>query len=115
MRRLARLRAAGVSIWLDTLSRDLLDSGRFERHVREHAVTGLTANPTILERALADSSAYDAALRRLASTGTSPKAAFFELALDDVRRAADLLRPAPRRQRGPRRVRLLRGHARPGT
>jgi transaldolase len=94
MKRLGRLRAAGVSIWLDTLSRDLLDSGRFERHVREHAVTGVTANPTILERALADSSAYDAELRRLASVGTSPKAAFFELALDDVRRAAELLRPA---------------------
>jgi transaldolase len=90
---LERLRAAGVSIWLDTLSRDLLDSGRFERHVREHGVTGVTANPTILERALADSSAYDEQLRRLASQGKSAKAAFFELALEDVRRAAELLRP----------------------
>jgi transaldolase len=94
MSRLERLRAAGVSIWLDTLSRDLLDSGRFERHVREHGVTGVTANPTILERALADSSAYDGELQRLAALGTSAKAAFFELALGDVRRAAELLRPA---------------------
>src|SRR5918999_1557734 len=85
MNRLRRLRAAGVSIWLDTLSRELLESGRFERHVREHAVTGVTANPTILERALAGSSAYDAQLDRLADLRTSPKAAFFELALDDVR------------------------------
>jgi transaldolase len=94
MSRLERLRAAGVSIWLDTLSRELLDSGRFERHVREHAVTGVTANPTILERALADSSAYDEQLRRLADARTSAKAAFFELALEDVRRAAELLQPA---------------------
>jgi transaldolase len=92
--RLERLRAAGVSIWLDTLSRELLDSGRFERHVRKHAVTGVTANPTIIERALADSSAYDEQLRRLAGVETSAKAAFFELALEDVRRAAALLGPA---------------------
>jgi transaldolase len=94
MNRLARLREAGVSIWLDTLSRDLLEGGRFERHVREHGVTGVTANPTILERALADSSAYDEEVRRLAALRTSAKAAFFELALEDVRRAAELLRPA---------------------
>jgi transaldolase len=100
MSRLERLRAAGVSIWLDTLSRDLLDSGSFERHVRDHGVTGVTANPTILERALADSSAYDEELRRLAALGTSPKAAFFELALEDVRRAAELLRPAHEESEG---------------
>jgi transaldolase len=94
MSRLERLRVAGVSIWLDTLSRELLDSGRFERHVREHAVTGVTANPTIIERALTDSSAYDEQLRRLAGVGTSAKTAFFELALEDVRRAAQLLRRA---------------------
>jgi transaldolase len=94
MSRLERLRAAGVSIWLDTLSRELLESGGFERHVREHGVTGVTANPTIIERAVADSSAYDAQLRRLADLGTTAKSAFFELALEDVRRAAELLRPA---------------------
>jgi transaldolase len=94
MDRLERLRAAGVSIWLDTLSRELLESGRFARHVREHGVTGVTANPTILERALADSTAYDAQLRRLADLGTTAKAAFFALALEDVRRAAEVLRPA---------------------
>jgi transaldolase len=94
MSRLKRLKAAGMSIWLDTLSRDLLDSGRFERHVREHGVTGVTVNPTILERALEGSSAYDEELRRLAASGTGAKKAFFELALEDVRRAAGLLRPA---------------------
>jgi transaldolase len=92
--RLERLRAAGVSIWLDTLSRDLLDSGRFERHVREHGVTGATSNPAIFERALADSAAYEDDLRRLAEVGTGAKRAFFGLALEDVRRAAELLRTA---------------------
>jgi transaldolase len=96
MTRLERLRAAGVSIWLDTLSRGLLESGRYERHVRQHGVTGVTANPTIIERALADSSAYDEQLRRLAAQRKSAKAAFFELALEDVRRATGLLRPAHR-------------------
>ena len=94
MNRLERLRAAGISIWLDTLSRDLLDSGRFERHVRDHGVTGATSNPTILERALSDSVAYDGELGRLAEVGTSVEAAFFRLALEDVRRAAEVLRPA---------------------
>jgi transaldolase len=94
MNRLARLQAAGVSIWLDTLSRELVDNGRFERHVRERGVTGTTTNPTIVERALADSHAYDDDLRRLAGQGRSAEAAFFELALADVRTAAELLRPA---------------------
>jgi transaldolase len=94
MNRLELLREAGVSIWLDTLSRDLLDSGRFERLIRDHGVTGATSNPTIFERAIVGSSAYDHELRRLAELGTGAKAAFFELALEDVRRAAELLRPA---------------------
>jgi transaldolase len=100
MNRLAQLRAAGVSIWLDTLSRELLDSGRFARHVREHGVTGATTNPTIVERALEDSSAYDPQLRRLARRGTSAKTAFFEVALEDVRRAAELLLPAHEDSKG---------------
>jgi transaldolase len=94
MNRLQLLQEEGVSVWLDTLSRDLLESERFERYVRHYGVTGATSNPTIFERALAGSSAYDADLRRLAGLGSSAKAAFFELALEDVRRAAALLRPA---------------------
>ncbi|MGH2823031.1 MAG: transaldolase family protein, partial [Thermoleophilaceae bacterium] len=94
MNRLGLLREAGVSIWLDSLSRDLLDSGRFDRLVRDHGVTGATSHPTIFERALGDSAAYDDELWRLADEGASAKAAFFALALEDVRRAAELLRPA---------------------
>jgi transaldolase len=83
-----------VSVWLDTLSRDLLESGRFERYVRQYGVTGATSNPTIFERAIAGSSLYDRELRGLAELRTPAKAAFFQLALEDVRRAAELLTPA---------------------
>jgi transaldolase len=94
MNRLQLLRDAGVSIWLDTLSRDLVESDCFGRYVRDYGVTGATSNPTIFERAMASSSAYDGELRRLAARGAGAKAAFFELALEDVRRAAELLAPA---------------------
>jgi transaldolase len=94
MNRLRLLQEEGVSIWLDTLSRDLLESGRFERYVCQYGVTGATSNPTIFERAIAESSAYDAELRGFAGPRRGAKAAFFELALEDVRRAAVLLRPA---------------------
>jgi transaldolase len=94
MNRLAELRKAGVSIWLDTLSRDLVESDRFERYVRYYGVTGATSNPTIFERAITRSSSYDGELERLAGSGTTAKAAFFELALEDVRRAAKLLSAA---------------------
>jgi transaldolase len=94
MNRLWQLRDAGVSIWLDTLSRDLLDSGGFARLIAGSAVTGATSNPTIFAKALADSDRYDEQLAALAATGTHDRQAlFFAVALDDIRRAADLLRP----------------------
>jgi transaldolase len=91
MNRLQRLHDAGVSIWLDTLSRDLLESGEFERLVRDFAVTGATSNPTIFAKALAGSDAYDG---QLGEAPGEPRSAFFDLALEDVRRAAEILRPA---------------------
>jgi transaldolase len=92
--RLSQLHDAGVSIWLDTLSRDLLDSGRFAELIAGSAVTGATSNPTIFAKALADSDLYDEQLAELAATGMADRQAlFFEVALDDIRRAADLLRP----------------------
>jgi transaldolase len=93
--RVQALRAAGVSIWLDTLSRELLDSGEFSRLIADYGVTGATSNPTIFANAIASSDRYDDQLR--ASIGASvrdPQELFFELALDDVRQAADLLRHA---------------------
>jgi transaldolase len=93
MNRLEQLHDAGVSIWLDTLSRELLDSGAFAALIADCAVTGATSNPTIFAKAITGSDAYDDQLRATVACGVrDPQALFFELALDDVRRAADLLR-----------------------
>ena len=91
---LRKLHAAGVSIWLDSLSRELLDSNEFAALVRDHSVTGATSNPTIFARAIVGSSAYDGELRSLAAAGvTETRELFFRTALEDVRRAASELRP----------------------
>ncbi|RPI04771.1 MAG: transaldolase, partial [Actinobacteria bacterium] len=94
MNRLQSLREAGVSIWLDTLSRELLDSGDFARLIADCAVTGATSNPTIFAKAITGSDRYDDQLRAAIAAGIrTPRDLFFELALEDVQRAADLLRP----------------------
>jgi transaldolase len=99
--RLASLHAAGVSIWLDTLSRQLLESGEFLSLIRDYSVTGATSNPTIFAKAITGSNLYDEQLRRLACTGErDTQALFFSLALEDVRDAALLLRPAHDRSDG---------------
>lgn len=91
---LQRLHDAGVSIWLDTLSRELLETGEFAELVRDFAVTGATSNPTIFAKAITGSDRYDAQLHLLAEGGErDPQRLFFALALDDVRRAARELRP----------------------
>ena len=91
---LRRLHDAGVSIWLDTLSRQLLDSGEFEKLIRDDSVTGATSNPTIFAKAITGSDRYDEQLRALADAGENDlQQLFFSLALDDVRAAAQLLRP----------------------
>ena len=93
-RRLQALHDAGVSIWLDTLSRELLDTGAFEALIEDSSVTGATSNPMIFAKAITGSDRYDAQLRETHASGIDdPQELFFGLALDDVRRAADLLRP----------------------
>ena len=88
------LQEAGVSVWLDTLSRRLLESGQFAELIRDYNVTGATSNPTIFAKAITGSDLYDEQLRRLvAGGGRDTQELFFSLALDDVRRAARLLRP----------------------
>jgi transaldolase len=92
--RVQRLRQAGVSIWLDTLSRELLETGEFERLIDDLGITGATSNPTIFAKAITGSDRYDDQLRDLAQAGTTdPQALFFALGLDDIRGAADLLAP----------------------
>jgi transaldolase len=83
----------GQSIWLDNITRELLNSGTLKRYVAELSVTGLTSNPTIFDHAIKNSSAYDDAIREKLSEGKSGEALFFELALEDITRAADLFRP----------------------
>jgi transaldolase len=95
MNRLRQLHDAGVSIWLDTLSRDGLEDGAFATLVDEFAVTGATSNPTIFAKAITASDRYDAQVRALTSTGLDDaRELFFAVALGDVRRAAAILRPA---------------------
>jgi len=92
--RLQRLRDIGQSLWLDNITRDLLDSGTLARYVEEYGLTGLTSNPTIFDEALAAGTAYDAGIRDKHAAGMDGEALFTELALEDLRRAADLFRPA---------------------
>jgi transaldolase len=96
--RLHRLHEAGVSIWLDTLSRELLETGAFAALVDDFAVTGATSNPTIFAKAITGSDRYDEQLRTIA--GDDVQELFFAVALDDVRRAAHVLLPVHGRTRG---------------
>jgi transaldolase len=97
---LRRLSEQGQSVWIDYLSRDLLETGELERLVREDAVVGVTSNPTIFQRALAHGDAYDEQLRELMPSGLSTKNLFLELACRDVEVACDLLRPVWERSGG---------------
>jgi transaldolase len=90
----------GQSLWLDNITRELLESGTLTRYIDELAVTGLTSNPTIFDHAIKNSSRYDAAIREKVKQGKSGEELFFELALEDLTRAADLFRPIWERTRG---------------
>jgi transaldolase len=83
----------GQSLWLDNITRDLLDSGTLKKYVAELSVTGLTSNPTIFDHAIKNSSAYDATISKQLMKGEASEALFFELALEDLTQAADLFRP----------------------
>ena len=83
----------GQSLWLDNITRDILDNGTLERYIDELSVTGLTSNPTIFDHAIKNSTHYDTAIREKLGQAKSGEALFFELALEDLRRAADLFRP----------------------
>ena len=82
----------GQSLWLDNITRDLLDKGTLKGYIDELSVTGLTSNPTIFDHAIKNSSAYDGAIRQKLSQGKSGEPLFFELALEDLTRATDLFR-----------------------
>ena len=91
--RLHRLREHGQSVWIDYLSRDLLESGELVRLIEEDAVVGVTSNPTIFQKAISSGSAYDAQLREVRDAETDPKNVFYELVARDVTAASDVLLP----------------------
>ena len=93
MNRTHRLHDLGQSLWLDNISRRILDDGTLRRYIDEYSVTGLTSNPTIFDEAIGGSGAYDDGIRHKAAAGKSGEVLFVELALEDLRRAADLFRP----------------------
>ena len=95
-----KLHNLGQSLWLDNITRDLLNSGTLKRYIDELSVTGLTSNPTIFDHAIKNSAAYDGAIREEMAKGKAGEDLFFDLALDDLMRAADLFRPIQDRTNG---------------
>ena len=87
------LHELGQSLWLDNITRDMLQNGTLKRYIDELSVTGLTSNPTIFNQAIKSSTAYDAAIHQKLREGKTGEALFFELALADLTQAADLFRP----------------------
>jgi transaldolase len=88
-----KLHDLGQSIWLDNITREILDNGTLRRYIDTLSVTGLTSNPTIFDEAIGNTAAYDVGIRQKAEAGLSGEELFVELALEDLRRAADLFRP----------------------
>jgi transaldolase len=100
MRATELLRNFGQSLWLDNITRDLLNDGTLKRYIDELSITGLTSNPTIFDHAIKNSAAYDASILDGRRNGKDGEALFFDLALEDIRRAADLFRPVHDRTDG---------------
>jgi transaldolase len=89
----AQLHDLGQSLWLDNITRTLLDDGTLARYIAEDSITGLTSNPSIFDAAMSEGDAYDTAIGTKTQAGLSGERLFTELALEDLRRAADLFRP----------------------
>jgi transaldolase len=93
MKATRKLNELGQSLWLDNITRELLNSGTLKRYIDELSVTGLTSNPTIFDHAVRNSTTYDEDIGRKASAAPSGEALFFDLAVADLSRAAELFRP----------------------
>lgn len=94
MNKAQELHELGQSLWLDNITREILDNGTLRRYIDEFSITGLTSNPTIFDEAIGNTAAYDEGIRDKAKVGKSGETLFIELALEDLRRAADLFRPS---------------------
>ena len=99
MRATEILHEAGQSLWLDNITRSLLDNGTIQRYIDSYSVTGLTSNPSIFDKAIG-SGDYDDAISEKAAAGRSGEDLFFDLAVEDLRRAADLFAPIHQRTDG---------------
>src|SRR6185312_700157 len=99
MRATERLHSEGQSLWLDNITRKMIDSGQLARYVEQYSVTGLTSNPSIFDKAIA-SGDYDAEIRDKAARGITGETLFFDLAIEDLQRAADLFLPVWQRTDG---------------
>jgi transaldolase len=93
MKATRQLHDLGQSLWLDNITRTLLDDGTLARYIAEDSVTGLTSNPSIFDAAISGGDAYDAGIHAKSLAGLEGEALFTELALEDLRRAADLFKP----------------------
>jgi transaldolase len=100
MKATQQLHNLGQSLWLDNITRDLLDTGTLRKYIGELSITGLTSNPTIFDHAIKNSGAYDAAIRDGLRKGSAAEQVFFSLALEDITRAADLFLPIHERTNG---------------
>lgn len=100
MKATQKLHDLGQSLWVDNISRQMLDDGRLDRYIREYSVTGLTSNPTIFDHAIAKTHGYDEAIREHAAHGLQGESLFLALAIEDLRRAADLFDPIYRATAG---------------
>lgn len=97
MKATKKLHDVGQSLWIDDITRNMLDSGTLRRYIDELSVTGLTSNPTIFDKAISKSNYYDEAIRTHMKNGLSGEPLFFELAIEDLSRAADMFLPVHER------------------
>src|SRR4249920_3201 len=97
MKTTQQLHDLGQSLWVDNITRTMLDDGTLAGYIDELSVTGLTSNPTIFDKAIGDGSAYDDQISELKAQGLEGEELFFELALADLRRAAGLFKPVHER------------------
>ena len=93
MNKTQQLHELGQRLWIDNITREILDDGTLRSYSDEVSITGLTSTPTIFDEAIGKTGAYDKGIREKAKTGKSGEPLFMELALEDLRRAADLFRP----------------------
>jgi transaldolase len=100
MKATQQLHDLGQSLWLDNITRDLLDAGTLKQYIDDLSVTGLTSNPTIFNHAIKNSAAYDGPIRKKLLKNLSGEELFFDVALEDLTRAADMFRPVHDRTNG---------------